>query len=95
MRAASTADGSSLSPQGMSMFIGRTPYASHISAQRSPNFPLLTTIALSPGESMFVTAPSMAPVPEEANIRTSLRVPKRNFRPVRTSSTTVSNIGFL
>ena len=42
-----------------------------MSAQRSPNFPPRTTITRSPGERVFTTAPSIAPVPDAANIRTS------------------------
>ncbi|OPX95982.1 MAG: hypothetical protein A4E60_03531 [Syntrophorhabdus sp. PtaB.Bin047] len=50
-------------------------------------------MALSPGESIFVTAPSIAPVPEEENMRTSFLLPKMCLRFFLTSSTTTSNMG--
>ena len=40
-----------------------------ISAQRSPNLPPLTTTTRSPGDSVLVTAASMAPVPLHASMQ--------------------------
>ncbi len=55
---------------------------------RDPNFPPWTVKAVSPAESKFATAASIAPVPEEANINTSFFVWNTYFKPSLTSFNT-------
>jgi hypothetical protein len=57
------------------------PYALPIPAQRSPKFPATQASILSPGERMLTRAASIAPVPDEARIRTSSSVRKNDLRP--------------
>ena len=73
--------------------IGFSPKALAMFNQRSPNLPPLITRTLSPGENRFATAASIAPVPEEASIKTSPFVPKSALRPWRASSNTLLNWG--
>ncbi len=75
------------------MFMGTTPYASHISVQRSPNFPPLITSALSPGERKLVTEPTMPPVPVDARMSTSFLVWKSHLRLFFASSSIGINSG--
>jgi len=56
-----------------------------ISAQRSPNFPAEHTMTLLPRENRFETDPSMAPVPEAANSKTSFEVPMTSLRSANTA----------
>src|SRR5713226_3148329 len=55
------------------------PKALARSRQRSPNLPAVSTKTLSPGEVRFETEPSITPVPEEASISASFRVPMKSF----------------
>ena len=73
--------------------MGSRPNALEIFSHRSPNLPPLITKTLSPGENRFATAASIAPVPEEASIRTSPFVPKSVLRPWRASSKILLNWG--
>ncbi len=91
--AAATISGSTLLPYGTVTARTRTPYARQISAQRSPNFPPCTTMAWSPGDKVFATEPSMAPVPEAANIKTSFPHWKSVRRSRRTSAKRASYSG--
>jgi hypothetical protein len=47
--------------------------------QRSPNLPALRVRTLSPGDRVFTTAVSMAPVPDEVRMKRSSLVPKTIF----------------
>ena len=47
-----------------------------MSAKRSPKTPIETQSARSPGESVFTTAASMAPVPADVSVSTSFFVSK-------------------
>src|SRR5215211_9296982 len=56
------------------------PKARAIFTQRLPKLPELTTRILSPGENRFCSAPSNAPVPLAAYVKTSFSVRKTRFR---------------
>src|SRR3989304_6365416 len=80
--------GSTASPHSTIISVALTPKALHILPQRSPNLPPLTVRTFSPGERKLDTEPSIAPVPLEAIIRTSLCVWNNHFKPLLTSSMT-------
>lgn len=52
-------------PSGNSSLVTSAPTASAISAKRIPNTPMIRDRTLSPGEIVFTTAVSMAPVPDD------------------------------
>src|SRR3712207_286785 len=56
------------------------PKARAIFTQRLPKLPLFTTRILSPGEKRFWSAPSNAPVPLAAYVKTSFSVRNTRFR---------------
>jgi hypothetical protein len=70
-----------------------TPYARPSSSQRSPNLPAVTTATVSPGDSVFTTAASIAPVPEHASGITSCEVCTSRLSPARTSTNSASYSG--
>jgi hypothetical protein len=80
-RAAFTVSGETASPQPASSTVTFIPCALPSCAQRSPKLPATHATILSPGERRFTIAASIAPVPDEARIRTSSLVRKNSLRP--------------
>src|SRR3990170_147038 len=71
LSAASMSDGFTALPFSTSIVMVSMPKHLHNSAQRSPNFPLMTTSTLFPLDSTFATHASIAPVPEDIRVKTS------------------------
>ena len=81
LRASSITLGLTAFPHSTFISIVLTPYALQIFSHRSPNLPPLTTKAVSPLLKVLQIAASIAPVPEEAKIKTSSSVIKTFLRP--------------
>nr|WP_266096497.1 hypothetical protein [Rubrobacter marinus] len=92
-RALATSSLSALTPQSYLSSVTSRPKAWLIFTQRLPKLPLLTTRILSPGEKRFWIAPSKAPVPLAAYVKTSFSVRKTRFKFSLTLVNTSPNSG--
>ena len=92
-RRRSSSAGSTRLPHPALKWVVSAPNASQSSTQRSPNLPQDATSAGSPGCTRFAAADSIAPEPEAAKQRTSLRVWKTLRRRSRQRAYTSMNAG--
>ena len=67
------------------------PCALPIDAQRSPKLPATSASIVSPGDSTFTSAASIAPVPEHERIRTSSLVFRNVLSPATDAWKTARN----